>query len=410
MPKLSIIDAAGTSQEVNLDVTIYQQAAENGMPVSAFLNQQYPTNASRDGTCFEQLLAGSGLFLNRDRNAGIRPPTMKDIMDGSAEMRAGLIVREAQPTSRLLFPAVVLEALESTLYYDAGGWLQVWEDMIAVKDDIAGNRFEHPVIDYSNIGTTPKNLKRRSQPIAQGAYPNSMVKITASDVSRKIPTFALGLEATDEAMAVTTLPMVTMALTRQGTYERLARVDEYVQAMIWGDLDQGQGTLSGRAVTARSLDPSIGAGAGATVLTHEAWVRWINRNFRMRRIDFAICTLNTALAIEKRTGRPNYPVQDGDSKLIRPQPILANDVWNDIKIYLVEDDVMPDGVVVGMDSRYAVRRVRNTSAEYSAVEQFVLKKTQAMRFDFGEIAYRLYDEAWDVLLLGDTAFPADPRT
>lgn len=409
---LGVIGANGQPQQVELSVEMYAQAAEKGMTLAAMINQMYPTNAANDGTAFEQILAQTGMFMSTDRAHGIRPPKLADIVAGKAEMNAGVIIRDAQPASRIMFPAVVMEAMESSLYYDAGGYLGQWETMIAIKDDIQGARFEQPIINYGNVGTTPGNVVR-SQPIAQNSYPTSMVSITVADVARKIPTFSLGLEVSDEAMRATTLPLVTMAMSRQGEFERIARTDEYIQSVVWGDKDMGMGTLSAQAVKARTLDESIAENAlwsAAGSLTHKAWVSWLRRNWRKRHIDTVICTVATALQIEARTGRPNYGTQDTDSKLINPVPSVSNPMWQNVSIWLVEDGVLPDGMIVGLDRRYALRRVRNSEAEYSAVEQFVLKKTQAMRFDFGEVVYRLYDEAFDILLLGDMAFPADPRT
>ena len=408
MPQIAIIDKAGATQQIELDVQVYKAAADAGMSVPAYLNRTYETNAEKDGTAFEQALAQAGLFMHKDNAYGIRPPSMEEIIKGNAVMNAGVVTRDAQPTSRILFPAVVMQALESALYYDAGGYAGLFEQQIAVSDDINGARFEHPVINFSNVGTTPKNV-RRSRPISQGAYPPAMVNISTSDVMRKIPTFSLGLEVTNEAMRATSLSLVTMAMTRQGELERIARIDDFIQAIVWGDIDMGQGSLAARAVKAKALDASIAASAGADVLTHKAWVNWIRRNHRTRTIDWVWCNTNTALAIEARTGRPSYPAQDGDSKIIRPMPDVANPSWNDVKIFLVEDDILPDGMVVGIDSRYAVRRVRNVEADLAVTEEYILKQTQAMRFDFGEIAYRMFEDAFDVLLLGDTAFPNDPR-
>jgi hypothetical protein len=409
--KLVIRDGTAL-QEVELSVEMYQAAAANNMSLAAHINQVYAINDDKHGTPFEQLLAQTGMFLHADRNSGIRPPRMSDIVSGKAEMNAGIIVRDAQPASRLLFPAVALEALEDQLIYNAGGYVGEFENLIAVKDDINGARFEQPIISYSKIGTNPGNVVR-SQPIAQNSYPVSMTSITTSDVARKIPTFSLGLEISDEALRATSLPLVTMALSRQGELERIARIDEYLQAMMWGDKDMAMAALSAMSINARALDGSITGSTAwdaAGALTHKAWVRWLRRNWRIRHIDYVMCTVGTALQIEARTGRPNYQVQDSDTKLINPMGQVANPMWQDVKIWLVEDGVLPDGVIVGIDSRYAIRRVRNAEAEYAAVEQFVLKKTQAMRFDFGEILYRLFDQAWDVLLLGDTTFPTDPRT
>lgn len=419
MPKITFIDQAGANQEVDLQVEVYRDAAANGRSLKDHVNLTYPTDAAKTGTAFEQFVAASGLFQNENTAAGIKPPTMHEIMHGNAVMNAGVITRDAQPASRILFPAVVLEAIESTIGYDEGSYLGIFDSMTAVKDTVSGARIEQPVINFGPVGTMPGNVVR-SQPIAQNSYPASMVSITTSDIAKKIPTYALGLEITDEALKATSLPLVTMALTRQAELERIARTDEYLQSFVWGDKDVGMSALSAVAPSwgssgalvakARDLDSSIAASAPNTVLTHVAWVKWLRRNFRRRHIDFVICTVGTALSVEARTGRPNYAVQDTDSKMIAPMPGILNPQWEGVKMFLVEDGTLPEGVVLGLDSRYALRRVRNSEADYTAVEQFVLKKTQAMRFDFGEIMFRLFDEAWDVLCLGDQALPADPRT
>ena len=67
--------------------------------------------------------------------------------------------------------------------------------------------------------------------------------------------------------------------------------------------------------------------------------------------------------------------------------------------FIVEDGVIPANTIMGLDSRYAIQRIKNSEAEYTAVEDFVMRKSTALRFDFGEIAYRLFDDAFDVLSL-----------
>ena len=422
MTKIVVTDQAGANQEVDITCEVYREAADAGLTVRQYLDRRIPTDAARSGTAFEQAMAQAGLFQSADPVAGIRPPTMHEIMHGGATLNsgalsAGVITRDAQPASRILFPAVVMEAIESQLRYDAGDYLGLFNRMVAVNDTVAGARIEQPVINFGPVGTSPADVKR-SQPVAQNSYPASMVSITTADVAKKIPTFAIGLEMTDEALQATSLPLVTMAVTRQAELESIARTDEFLQGFIWGDKDVDMDALTAVSpafggslvVKAKALDDSIATGAAGTVLTQKAWVKWLRRNYRRRHIDFVICTVGTALAIEARSGRPTYPTQDQGAKLIDPKPAILNPQWDDVKMFIVEDNVLPDGVVVGLDSRYAIRRIRNSQADYTAVEQFVLKKTQAMRFDFGEIAYRLFDDSWDVLVLGDQAMPADPRS
>jgi hypothetical protein len=104
------------------------------------------------------------------------------------------------------------------------------------------------------------------------------------------------------------------------------------------------------------------------------------------------------MAIENRTGRPNVQTDDPKSPRINSLMELINPLWpSKVKLFLTLDSSWPAATIMGLDSRYAVRRVRNLLADYTAIESFVLRRAQAMRFDFGEKVERLFDEAFDSL-------------
>ena len=382
------IDLKGATQEVVLDVSIYKDATANHMTVPQFINTTYETDAEKHGTAFEQFAAESGLFMHSDNRYAIRPPSMADVLNGTATMNAGVIVRDANPASRILFPAVFLEAIENKLHVDTEGYVAQFNSLIAIEDSITGARFDQPLLNYSNVNA-------RSQAIAQLSEPSVMMGITVSDISRKIPTFSIGLQISDEALQATSLDFVSLALARQAEIERAARVDEYISAFLLGDVDMGTAALA--SVTATSLDSTIGSVVG--LITHKAWIKWLRANFRKRHIDWVICDLAAALAIENRVGRPIITSDDPNSFRINATAEVSNPQWQNVKIFLVEDGVIPANTIIGLDSRYAIRRVRNSQADYAAVEQFVLRKAQAMRYDFGEVAYRMFDEAFTVLTL-----------
>jgi len=46
-----------------------------------------------------------------------------------------------------------------------------------------------------------------------------------------------------------------------------------------------------------------------------------------------------------------------------------------------------------------VHRISSTTAQYSAIEQFAMKRSTMLRFDKGDMVYRLFDEAFEVLTL-----------
>lgn len=379
------IDQSGATQNVELSHTIYADAAKLGLSVPQFINTTYPTDSAKFGTTFEQLLASEGMFLRADRALGIRPPSMKEILEGNMALNAGTIVRDAAPASRILFPAVFLQAMENKLATDFGSYSAMWDSMIAISDSINGARFEQPILNYS------KPEAARHQGIAQLALPNSMLSITVSDVARKIPTFSLGLEVSQEALQASSLDLVSLALRRQADIERAARIDQYIADLRNGDVDMGTAALAEKTQTVLDAAPVGGA------LTHKAWVKWLRTGWRTRHIDWVMCDLATALKIENRTGKPIITSDDPKSPRINPTAEVVNPAWQNVKIFMVEDGVIPADKIVGLDSRYAIRRVRNAQADYQAVEEFVLRKAKAMRFDFGEVCYRLFDGAWDVL-------------
>jgi hypothetical protein len=114
----------------------------------------------------------------------------------------------------------------------------------------------------------------------------------------------------------------------------------------------------------------------------------------------AICDLDTALAIEARSGKPTrdtifVPGAEGFNQGVT----IENLTGPDPRLLIVDDGVIAANTFVGIDTRFALRRVINISAAYSAVEQFVLRRATAFRVDFGEMTHTLYPDAFKVMTL-----------
>lgn len=389
--KISILNKEGNPVEIDIEASIYREAHDNNISVAQLLERKFgaDVDAKAHGSVFEQVCASSGLVLRADQSYGLRVPSIQAVMEGQATFNAGVIVREASPVSRIVFPAVILEMMENVLTKDFQTTPQAFEQMIAISDTIAGTRFEQPIIDLSR----PEGA--RSQGITQGALPSVMMHLKVSDAARSIPGFSIGLEMTDEAAKSTSLDFVTLSLRRQFEAERDARTEGYISSMLAGDADLGMAALS----TINQTDASLDASAASGTLTQLAWVKWLYRNYRKRRIDYVICDIATAIKIEGRTNKPTADKDDPKSPRIDALFSVMNPGIANVKLFLVETGVVPANTIMGIDSRYAIRRVRNSEAQYQAAENFVMKKTSQMRFDFGEICYRLYDDAFDALVI-----------
>lgn len=388
------INARGDVQQLDLQVGMYREAAARGMSLQQYINITYPTNAEKYGTTFAQLMEAEGIFLKADRSLGIRPSTMMEIIHGKDAMSAGIVTKEAAPASRILFPAVIMGAIEDKLLSNLDMTASAFEKMIAVDESINGDKYEYPVLNFT------KAEQGRSQGIAQLAQPASMMLITASDKSFKIPRFSLGLEISDDALKITTIDFLALSLARQAAVERNERVHGYILALLNGDLDNGDSqSLSSLGYVQNStfFDATVGAGT----LSQKAWMKYLMYKGTQRTITHIITDVDTALKIEGRTGKPEVMKDDSKTHRFDTQFQVMNPTWaKNPELFLIDTTAgtpgaaWPANTLLGLDKNWAIRRVRNLFADYQAIEAYVLRRSTAMRFDYAEHVNRLYPEAF----------------
>lgn len=393
--KYNHIDAAGKRQEIELEVTAYADAAELGLSLSQYLERKYPSHPE-SGSTFSQLLQSSGMFLRYDPQTGLAPPTMKEVLETGMRLDAGAIVRpdgadRGTPSGRLLFPEVVLQLIQQALTEDKTDFLGGYESMIALTQPVNSPRFDQPRINT----TGPEG--DRSGPIGQLAEPAMMTSITLSETTRNIPTKAMGLTISDQALAATTLDLVGLIMTAQARGERISLVEGQLSDMVNGNTDLGISALA--SVTAKSFDATIAADGD---MTQKAWIHWLRANYRKMAVTHIVTDVDSALAIEGRTGKPTVATDDPKSPRIDSLFTVENLGITPPRVLLVESSMLGAYGVVGLDSRWAIRRVINVSAAYSAVESYVMRRATSFRVDYGEIAHRLYDDAWTKLRLETT--------
>lgn len=393
--KVKFLDTSGAATEATLPTNLYQLAHDSKMTVDAYLASKYKTDPTKYGSTMHQMFASAGIFLNDDATLGIRKTSVAAAMDGSCDSQyqaAGSAnTADAVPASRILFPAAILQTVENQLYGNRNSEIALFDSFVADKQTVTGTRYQWPVLDYT------RPTQAASSRIGQLAEPNLMMTLTASDKTGTIPTYALGLVISDEAMQQNTLDFVALSMSRQAEIEAGNRLDECISAMVNGDVDIGQAALAVNKVTA--YDASITV---AGTITHLAWMKWLAKNRRIRQINVCLMTIDTFFKVENRAGKPIVTTAasaEPFEEVPNIIPSLLNLSLSGVKVMIVENTVVPDDVIVGFDSRYAMRKITNSQAEYAAAERLVLRKGNSMRWDWGYTIHRLYDQAWDVLSL-----------
>lgn len=392
--KSSIVDTSGQRQEVELSLDMYKEAADKGIKFSQLLNSTFDTDTENFGTPFEQAMAAAGLYMSEDKTTGIKPPKLSAVLNGDTQINMGGIVRNdgqnaLTASGRLLFPAVIMEIMESQLQDKTDGYEGIFNQMIAQSQSIDSPRFDQPLINLS----APRGS--RSMPIAQGAEPASMVTISLSEKSYRIPTFSIGLEVTDEAAKASTIDLVALAIREQSLGERYARVNEDIVSMVSGSTDLGMSAISSE--NSSTYDSAATGGA----MTQKAWLKWLRKDYMKLNIDWVMTDIDTYLAVEGRTGRPVWTGNAGTDERLNTIPMIRNPgIPGQVNFFILADNtLLGANTMVGIDSSRAIRQVTYAGASYSAVEAFVMRRSTAMRFDFATARYRLIDQAWKRLVL-----------
>lgn len=402
----AFLNLKGEPEQVQLAPELYRAAHDANLSVPAYLNRQYgaQTDRQKHGDVFKQMCVSEGIYIPGRDGMELRAATVGDILDGKASLSMGAATTQQRNTdyggtqARILFPAAVVDMIEATMKKDLETDTNLFESMVSLRLGVASDTFEQPVIEYRTPNGPDGTTRATAQRVAQLALPPSMAIFTTSQSPRRLPTFSMGAEFSQQALKTATLDLVTLSLTRFLQVEQDARVYEWLSNLWAGDADFGMAAIS--AVTSNSLD----AAATGGVLTHKAWLKFLYRSRKYRKITHIVCDLDTYLKIEGRTGRPgSIGVLDPTLPKIDPQASALNPYVDNVKVMLVDAAAdggpVPANTVWALDARFGIVKVSNTSAAYSAAETFAMKRSEAFRIDTSESAYRQWDQAFDVLTI-----------
>ena len=382
-------DEQGQVQQVEVSLDLVREASDNGMSVRDWVNTIYPTDANAYGDAFTQFCASEGLVLRTTKKAGLRAPSLQSVLDGKPKMEAtGAVVRNPSQQARVLLMPAIGALIEDKLTGDMDMHASAFDSMIALDDTIADEWLLWPEANYS------KPEQGRSQVTSQLARPARMLTLTTSEKQVRIPTYALGIEWSEQATRYLNLDFVALSIARQIAVERNERAQQDLLSMLNGDIDMGQASLASlsKVKTAVSLDAAATSG-----LTQKAWMLWLYSGTARRRVTHVVTDILGAMAIENRTGRPVASNLDTSGSQINANASVLNPTWGDVQVFITDDPNWPAKTIMGIDSEYGVHRISSLKSSYTATEEFVLRRGSAMRWDTGSLCRRLYNDAFECL-------------
>ena len=389
----AFIDAQGNTQQVEIGMEHIRAARDNKMSVRDYVNTTFPTNAQAYGDTFSQMCASEGIVLMPDRKAGVMPRSL-DATLNSTTYQAGSIVTNPNNQARVLLMPAITALVEDKLTGNLSQNADAFDKMVASDLVIDGDWALWPVANYSGPEAA------RSQVTSQLAKPASMLTLTTSENQVRIATKSLGVEWSDQAAKYLNLDFIALSIARQVAIERNAVAIDSLKAMINGDADVGQAALSGDSVknAKTNFDTTLSV---AGTLTQKAWMSWLNYKSNIRTIDTVVTDIAGAMAIEGRANRPTISGDNPNSPRIDTISGALNPGWaKEVRIFIMPADAgWTANTLLGFDSRHAIQRIISAGASMTAIEEFAMRRGTGMRFDYGSIARRLYDDAFSVLTL-----------
>lgn len=387
------INAKGETHQVDFTAEqLLGEAKASGLTPVQHINRKYADFDAKIGTAFEQIQMSIGIIKPGSKNPfGLRSTPMASLLNNGYDA----VSNTAQNTSpfgsasRALTVISIIDSIESAVQKDRTTDIDTFYQMVGPRISITTEHFEQPVIDYATPGG-PESVKAGR--VSQGANPPKMLTFKTADRIRRIGSWTLGMEWTDQALRATTLDFVTMTTARYLQVERDERAYNYINNLWEGDGDLNIGAVP--VVASSTLDAASTGG----VLTHKAWVKFLARNRKFCRKTHAVMDMDTYLKVEGRTGRPGSNNYDPTLARVDPQGVMMNvGFGNDVQIFLVESAAdggpVPANTIYAVDATSAISLVQNTAAIYSAIEEFAMKRTTAMRMDWSEEVFRTFGDS-----------------
>lgn len=403
--KFTYRNTAGNFVEGEISLQDYETAANLGVRTSQVINAKHPDADPTLGTAWEQGKKSVGIYEKDDPNLGIKSPTIRDVMNGECMRQGGLLqlaggtivapslpVGNSTPASRVFLPEIILEMVEENLQEDFGPEMALFDRLIADNLSIAGPIYTQPVINTEEPGL------HDARPIVQNSLPRNLVSVTASQSSRTVPVESFGLQIADQAAQLASISLVKTIISKQMEGARKRMLWRDLAALVSGNVDAGETALT--PVGVDTFDSSAGSGK----LTQKAMLKMLWQPNRVHQYNAVLCTLDDYMAIQNREGRPlmfdpnttsantgNAGTYGLDVTISSPANFAQLGVP---LVFIVPDGLWAANQMLFLDTRYALRRVTNALASYTASEQLILQRSSFLRFDVGMIIHRLYDDAF----------------
>jgi hypothetical protein len=373
---------------------MYSEAFEKEMSLSAYLEQQDPSDEYRDGTdAFQRLLIAADIRTDSLPQHGVRASTYGDFNRTSQTRalipewirRTWIEAQTGQPFST--------RALYTSNDAAAGSWERPyaeaqqarWSKEIAPAIPLSEVVAITTLIDAGSYKTyyLQDNAEETSlRRVAEGAeVPRA--KLVGGEQTINLYKYGRGLEATYEQLKRQRLDKLALHVRRMAVQAEVDKVDAIIDVMVNGDGNDNAPTT----YNLTDLDSAATAGT----LTLKAWLAFKMKFANPYAMSSALVQADVALQMFLlNVGSANVPLVSlpqagGLGSFTSMNPGLRDSV----AVGWTSD--APAGKIVAFDRRFAIERVVDIGMTITEVEQFITRQTQVLVMTEAE-GYAIVDE------------------
>lgn len=402
MPKIIYMNSESKPVEGSLGIDDVKAAQARDVSLTAYMNSKYPGHNPEYGTVVRQATAGQGVYLKSDPANGIQastisvalgntPPNVATLASTNSTSAGVPIVAPTQNSedtslvNRILFGENVLTIVEEHILDRRDDMIgQAMERLVAVRQAFPNGTFTQPLINT----TDAQDVEGMYGASTQNTRPTSMVGISLSESSMRIPSYSIGVEITDQARNIVGLDLLTTII---GAHAKGLRVQ-----MLYKDIARimnGNPMVTGDAplptFTATSLDATILNVPMA--LTDLAWYKFIMDDTMVNGYDMILCGKEEYRSIINRTGRPTNPLGGyANNAFTTLDPTVMNLAAIGVpQVLILKDGTLPAGTIVAIDSSTALGEAVDSSANYQGTEHDQIIRSSQFRWDWSRLLYKL---------------------
>ncbi len=364
-----------------MGLSVYRTAYEQGMSLSAYLEQEDPSAEYRDGTdAFQRLLQEANIRVEALPQYGIQASTFEEF--NRSEQTRALIPEWMLRTWREVQTGKPYST--RALYGSSDGAAGSWERPYAEAQTARLSEQVTPAIPLSELVaiTTPINAaeyrayyltnddeQTSMRRVAEGAEVPRF-KLAGSEHVVNLLKYGGALEATYEMLRRQRIDKLALHVRLMAVQAEVDKVAAILDVMVNGDGNNNSPTTY--ALT--SLDSAATAGT----LSLKGWLAFKMKFGNPYTITGAIAKEDLALdMVLLNTGSANTPLvmvqqPSGLGAFTQINPSLRDSValgWT---------PDAPANKIVGFDRRFAIERIVDVGATITEIEQFITRQVQVL--------------------------------